>query len=118
MRRWIPTISALLAAMALVGVLFSVLTPPKPSGLSSQTAAIGLVLLEEDEGLYVLAVMDGSRASSAGIQPGDRLTAARGTSLHTVAQLEALLTDSLAEGALLLTVQRYEETLTAQLPAP
>lgn len=77
--------------------------------------AMGLVLLEDDAGLYVLGVIDGSRAGSAGILPGDRLTAARNTMLTTIAQLEDLLTVQDGMGPVPLTLSRRDQTVTVNL---
>ena len=119
MRRWIMAVAGLLIAASLAALaLLPSLARPHASVRSSRTAAMGLVLLEDEDGLYVLAVQDGSRAGSAGIQPGDRLTAAWNTALETVEQLEALLAKQEAGSPLPLTLARQDQTMTVDLAAP
>lgn len=115
MRRWIAVTVVLLMILALTGALLPLARPaPLPEGTPRMTG-LGLVLLENGTSLYVLGVIDGSRASSAGIQPGDRLIAATDTALTTVAQLEALLAAQGESTALPLTLAREDQMMTVQL---
>ena len=117
MRRWIKAaVVVLIAAMLLAGFL---LLPTKRDGdaADSRLAQLGLVLLDDEAGLYVLGVIDGGLAGSAGIKPGDYLTCARDTPLTAVAQLEELLI-SQEDGAapvLPLTLNRDDRTFTVNL---
>ena len=115
MKRWFITGIAALALMALAGILLPAFAPRPLPECSSRMAAMGLVLLEDDTGLYVLGVMDGSRAGSAGIQPGDRLTSAKNVPLTSVAQLEDLLASQEDGAALPLTLARNDQLLTVDL---
>lgn len=58
-----------------------------PPGVSGA----GLVLLEETQGLYVLAVIQDSPADHAGIKPGDTLLRTAGEPLTQTARLETLI---------------------------
>ena len=119
MRRWIMMIAAMLTVAALAAAALPLTArSPRPSGGSTPMAAMGLVLLEDDAGLYVLGVADDSPARSAGIHPGDRLTALRDTALTTVAQLETLLNDPEQGGDVPLTLSRYDQTVTVRLSLP
>ena len=79
------------------------------------SAALGLMLLEKEpgRGLYVLAVTQESPADKAGIHPGDYLLLSGGSSLHTTAQLDALL--DAAGGTLPLTLGRDGRQLEVTL---
>ena len=114
MRRWVIPAAALLMCLA---AFFAVLLrgadlPPTPD--HCRMTDLGLLLLEEEAGLYVLGVSDGSAAGIAGILPGDRLTMAAGTALSSAAQLEALL-DQPGLNAIPITLTRQEKLLTLAL---
>ena len=113
MRRWALAAAVTMAFAALAVVVLAFPKPHEAPSASAGIAAMGLVLLEDDEGLYVLGVIDGSLACSAGIQPGDYLKTARNTSLATIAQLEELLSEQ--GGALPVTLVRRDETFTVNL---
>lgn len=80
-------------------------TPPGVSGA-------GLVLLEEAQGLYVLAVIQDSPADQAGIRPGDTLL---GTAAEPLTHTERLETLIEAEQRLLLRLRRDDGELWVQL---
>lgn len=115
MRRWAMAAAALISAMLLIGF-------PRLPGqrhddhpYASRMAQLGLVLLDDDAGLYVLGVIDGSLAGSAGIEPGDYLTSARGTPLSDASQLEELLAGQEEGTPLPLTLNRQERIYTVSL---
>lgn len=115
MKRWLITGIAMLAAMTLTGLLLPFFVPHPQPEIPARLAAMGLILLEDDAGLYVLGVMDGSRAGSAGIRPGDCLTAAKSIALTSVAQLEDLLSCQESGAVLPLTLARNDQLLTVDL---
>ena len=82
----------------------------------SRMTELGLMLLEEKGGIYVLAVTDRSPVCRAGIEPGDLLTEAGGESLTEIAQLEAMLQDVPEGGALRLGLVRNGASMTLTLP--
>lgn len=105
----------LLTAVAGLMLLLSLLMPPQPEIPPQQVnaASLGLFLLEEYEGLYVLAVNDSSPAARASILPGDVLLEANGVTLSTVTTLDQLL--SQLASPLRLTLLRDEARLTLSL---
>ena len=115
MRRW-----AIVAAVVLTGALLAAgfaLLPSRHHGpvSASRMAQLGLVLLDDESGLYVLGVIDGSLASSAGIEPGDYLTRAGGMPLTAASQLEDMLAGRDEAVALPLTLNRHDQTYTVNL---
>ena len=116
MRRWsIVTAIVLISAIVACGVLWFGLRSPASHDREPRITAIGLLLLDDAEGLYVLGVSDGGLASDAGIQPGDYLTMAKGTALTTAAQLEALLDEMDEKTVLPITLDRRNQTITVNL---
>ena len=69
------------------------------------TADLGLLLLDADDGISVLAVQDKSLAEQAGICPGDVLMRINAIPLTTVEMLDGLLMNN-SEDPLLIDVQR------------
>ena len=82
----------------------------------SRMTELGLMLLEERGGIYVLAVTDRSPACRAGIEPVDLLTGVNGDSLTEIAQLEAMLQHVPEGGALRLGLVRDGASMTLTLP--
>ena len=82
----------------------------------SRMTELGLMLLEEEGGVYVLAVTDNSLACRAGIEPGDLLTEADGVTLTEITQLEGMLQASPADGLLHLCLTRDGMPMTLALP--
>lgn len=116
MRRWGVAAAVVLIGAALAcGALLRL--PARHEAFSSPTRIpeTGLLLLEDEMGLYVLGVIDGSRACSAGILPGDYLINARGTALTSASQLEELLDGLNESGFLPVTLDRQDETVTVNL---
>ena len=79
--------------------------PADEEANASSMADYGLMLLDSDSGVSVLAVRDRSPADKAGIQPGDILTSANDTPFATIEQLDALLLED-ADRTLRLKLQR------------
>lgn len=90
MRRWI-----LAAALVLMACLLATAWPGQdgPDGETPplrSAAEAGLVLQENSEGVWVMAVKEHSAASQADIRPGDYLEAAQGATLTDLSSLEML----------------------------
>lgn len=86
----------------------------EPAESATRMAALGLMLLDGDEGVSVLAVRDGSPADRAGIEPGDVLLQADGSAVTDVLQLEELLAQ--AQQQMCIELRRsQEELVTLQL---
>ena len=103
-RKW------LLAALAAALVCLALMLLPRPARVpdawDGNTAALGLLLQEEADGLFILAVRDDSPAQRAGLAPGDRLLAVNGSAFTTLADLETLLTASLPESGVTFLARR------------
>ncbi|MGN1370551.1 MAG: PDZ domain-containing protein [Aristaeellaceae bacterium] len=109
--RWM----ALLAALVLLALgLYDGLKPDEPLSAADSTAALGLMLLEKESGIYVLAVTQGSPADKAGICPGDILIAPEREEAADIAWLEALL--AAGEETVPLTLRRDGRELHLLLP--
>lgn len=86
----------------------------EPTEAPTRMAALGLMLLDGDDGVSVLAVRDGSPADRAGILPGDVVLQADGTDVGDILQLEELLAQ--AQMQMRLELRRsQEELITLQL---
>ena len=83
-----------------------------PHGGSQGLQAAGLVVLQQEERLCVLAVSEDSTADRAGIRPGDVILHADGAMLTGVEQLEALMD---ARTPILLELQRDDTVLHVTL---
>lgn len=113
-KRLTALLLALLTALAFgLGLHSSQQTSATPP---SHVDDLGMMLLEQSGGLYVLAVMQGSAADTSGIAPGDLLTTMEGAPLLEISQLESALEPYVPHRQLLLTVERDDDTLTVQLP--
>ena len=84
------------------------------SGHAKRTAELGLMLLDEDNGLFVLAITEYSPAWRAGFQAGDLLLSSGGTLLTSVVQLESLIAD--ASGEMPVLLERSGDQLSLMLP--
>ena len=113
MMRWmLLSLAAVLLLLAVYHGLKRLEPSSAPQGMSS--AALGMVLLEAEDGVYVLAVSDQSPAHQAGLAPGDYILQMDGQAIGDAAELDALLcmkTDSLR-----LTVRRGEQELSLVMP--
>lgn len=108
--RW----ALLLLALALVGVglCHGLRREDAPSAQGS--AGLGLMLLEKEHGLYVLAVTENSPADRAGVLPGDYLISADGVLLTESAQLDGVIE---AHGILRICLKRGSRQLDIELSA-
>lgn len=114
MRKWMRW-AALAAALGLLalGLRFG-LNRDAPISPEGSIASLGLMLLEKERGLYVLAVTQGSPAEKAGFCPGDMLIASQGESAAGIQWLEALLRTG--EDSVPLTLRRDGEEMQLNLP--
>ena len=105
-------------ALAAMGLALAFLCAPARENAAppARMTELGLMLLEEEDGIYVLAVTDRSPACRAGIEPGDLLTGVNGDSLTEIAQLEAMLQDVPQSGSLRLGLLRDGSPMTLTLP--
>lgn len=95
-------------------VLFQSNQTVEPTESATRMAALGLMLLDGDEGVSVLAVRDGSPADRAGIEPGDVLLQADGSIVTDTLQLEELLAQ--ADRKMCIELRRnQEEVVTLRL---
>ena len=116
MRRWVMAAVGVLIGAALIFSALTLLPEQQATdGGPLKVPEVGLLLLEDEAGLYVLGVIDGSLACEAGILPGDHIINARGTALTTATQLEELLAAQ-EKGPIPMTLGRQEETVTVHLP--
>lgn len=65
--------------------------PAMPEQPATRSAELGLILLDEDSGLFVLAITEDSPASRAGFHPGDLLLQSGNIHLTASTQLENML---------------------------
>lgn len=115
MRRVIQAlVLALALAVIAAGVFHGFRKEDAPMGGGS-SAALGMMLLEREKGLYVLAVTQDSPADRADILPGDYLLRAEGIPLDSVEQLDEML--DAAERELALLLRRSGKELLRRLPA-
>lgn len=115
MRRWLIIVLVLLIAGAGLWLGCTPSAPLPSAEEATSMAALGLVLLDSDEGVSVLAVKDRSPAEHAGIHPGDLLLQANGHPFSTILQLEALLPPSKQSALQLQLRRRQQDVLTVQL---
>ena len=88
----------------------AVIPADKPADNADEDAALGLRLRSvRGAGVDVLSVQPGSRAAQAGLQQGDRITAAGGQPSPTPAQLTRLFSSLPQGGSLLVAVARGSE---------
>ena len=100
-------------AMLLAGVYHLTHWPDAPiEDVSS--AALGMMLLEKENRLYVLAVTKGSAAERAGVLPGDYLLRLEDEMLGGMSELEALMED--AQEPMELLIRREGQEIFIQLP--
>lgn len=105
--RWALAAAVLLLAAGVFLVIRQEAAEPEKETAGS--AALGLMLLDDDQGVYVLAVADQSPADEAGVAPGDYLLQAGGEAILTAEQMNDLARE--AWSALELLLLRDEETL-------
>ena len=115
MKRWVMAALLLIAAAGIV-VAWQVfpLFASQPAG--SSAAELGMLLLDTDEGISVLAVQSKSVAEQLGICPGDRLLEMNGTPLSTAEALDGLLMNE-GEKNVSLRLQRGTDIFSVFLPS-
>lgn len=115
MRRAIRAAVLLLAlAVIAAGVIYS-LRQEETQITGGSSAGLGLMLLEREKGLYVLAVTQDSPADKAGFRPGDYLLRADDVPLDSVTQLDALI--DAAERELSVRIRRSGQEQMLRMPA-
>ncbi len=102
----------MIALMVSLALLAGCLKQPQTAATDS--AALGLLLLDAEDGVYVLAVSDRSPAHQAGLQPGDCLVLADGVPLESASAFNDLLPRG--QETILLTVRRGGQELRLELP--
>ena len=105
------------ALLAAVGAALPALLPAQEAEAPShaqRTAELGLMLLDEDSGLFVLAITEYSPAWRAGFQAGDLLLSSGDTPLTSAQQLEAMI--SAASGEVPVLLDRSGQQLSLMLP--
>lgn len=108
--------AALVLALVLLGVgLYHGMSRDDVLPADYSSAALGLMLLEKPDGLYVLAVTQDSPADRSGVQPGDYLVASGDEMLSDLARLEALLHEG--RETVPLTLRRDGQSVRIILPA-
>ena len=106
----VPAVALLLVA---AGICFSLRQDDVPQQGGS-SAALGMMMLEREKGLYVLAVTQDSLADKAGILPGDYLLCLDDEKLQDMIQLDALM--DAAQGPMELLIRRDGQEIPIQLP--
>lgn len=98
--------------MVLCVILGACAAPSKASPVDS--AQLGLVLLDDENCVYVLAVSDQSTACYAGLEPGDYILSADGMAVTSGITLDEMLLGG--EESLQLIVQRQGRKIELTLP--
>lgn len=115
MKRWTGAAILTLLCVIAANVFLSLSKEPAPDAIPPRLTEMGLLLLDGDNGLYVLGVMNGSLAGDVGIRPGDYLTCAQGTALTSASQLEELLADLTEADSVSITLERQRQMMTVDL---
>ena len=109
----LPVVVALIAVAAALPAFQPEAEEPAPARARC-TAELGLMLLDEDNGLFVLAITEYSPAWRAGFQAGDLLLSSGDTQLTSVLQLESMIASAGGEVPVLL--DRSGRQLSLVLP--
>lgn len=115
MRKGIRAAVLLLALAVLAAGLTYFLREEEEPLSGGSSAALGMMLLEREKGLYVLAVTQDSPADRADVHPGDYLLRVEEIALDSVEQLDELI--DAAERELTVWVRRNGEELLLRLPS-
>ena len=103
------------AAVALLAVVLLLTRPSgKPDTVPENLYEFGLILQENQEGLYVMAVGENSPAEYLGICPGDVILELNGTQVSDSAQFERFARGS-GETGMQITLLRNEERLSVEV---
>ena len=117
MKKTVLCILLAVVVLAAVGAALPAFQPEaeeQPAAHAQRTAELGLMLLDEDNGLFVLAITEYSPAWRAGFQAGDLLLSSGDTPLTSVLQLEAMI--SAAGGEMPVLVDRRGKQMSLMLP--
>ncbi|MGN0972672.1 MAG: PDZ domain-containing protein [Aristaeellaceae bacterium] len=117
MKKTVVCMLLTVAVLAAVGVALPAFLPEQQAEMPShaqRTAELGLMLLDEDNGLFVLAITEYSPAWRAGFQAGDLLLSSGDTPLTSAQQLEAMI--SSASGEVPVLLDRSGQQLSLMLP--
>lgn len=115
MRRGIRAAVLLLALAVLAAGLVHIFREEDAPISGGSSAALGMMLLEREKGLYVLAVTQDSPADKADVHPGDYLLRVEEIALDSVEQLDELIDG--AEKEIAVWVRRNGEELLLRLPS-
>lgn len=115
-KKTLPVLLCLLliyVVLTLVHVLTA--TPSAVSPVpATRSAELGLILLDEEDGLFILAVTEHSTAQRAGFLAGDLLLCVNDTPLTSATLLEEIITQSAEDLPVLL--EREGTQMTLMLP--
>lgn len=116
MRRLVHWLLLTLAAIFVVAGIWHGIarSGQSPQITGSGSAALGLVLLNDDGCVYVLAVSDQSPAYHAGLEPGDYILRAGETTVEDFNVLNELI--EAEQSSLRLTIRREGEERMVVLP--
>ena len=112
MRRRIRWIMLLVAALLAVSCILLLREEPQTRPAGRNSVGYGLVLLDEDERVYVLAVSEQSTADMSGLEPGDYITGVNGQAVTSMEALDELLIGSPKAPELTIVRRRQELSLT------
>lgn len=110
-RIWLLTAAAVLILAGLAALSLRDVQPHAPAGSSS--ASLGLMLLDGENCVQVLAVTDQSPADYAGFQPGDDILRSGSVPVESAAAFEQLLNRG---NTLECLVRRDGREMTLQIP--
>ena len=95
MKRIVTIAAAALLAVLIVGGVWTLVTQGSDDmsaedegSNASSLQRVGLILLEEESGVTVLAVMEDSPAARCGLQPGDKICRVGGEPVTLISQVE------------------------------
>ena len=103
-----------LFAIAAVYWIDTTPVPATSDQLASCSAELGLILVDEDDGLFVLAITENSTALHAGFRPGDKLLRSGDVHLTSAPKLESLLVSG--PSTLDILLNRNGQEMLLELP--
>lgn len=106
-------LAAVMLCVAGVGFWLTANTPADADVLG--TDDLGMMMIEDEDGLYILAVREGSTADRCGIRPGDLLFMMEDTSVREVEDIDLIMADSSAARGLDCMVLRKGELCPIRL---
>ena len=114
MRKMMYCALAALAALLIAAGAYGILHQENTLAADGSSAALGIMLTEKGDGLYVLAVTQNSPADKAGVQPGDYVLQAGDEELKDAEHLDECLEES--GSAVTLTLLRKGAEVQVKLP--